>query len=233
MTPEAVSALLDATWPAAAFHRHAGWCIREGAGGGRRVSAATAEAQDADIATAEARMRALGQAPLFMLRAGEGALDAALAARGYGVEAETGILTAPAARVAEPRPRGRRVYPVWPPLAVQADLWAAGGIGPARCAVMARAAGPRTALLARRNDRVAGAAFVVLSGRTAMLHALQVPAPLRREGVARDILRAAAAWAEAQGGETLAVAVERANAPARALFEGCGMTAAAAYHYRA
>ncbi len=233
MTPEAVSALLDATWPAAAFHRRAGWCLREGAGGGRRVSAATAETPGTDITQAEDAMRALGQAPLFMLRAGEGALDTALDARGYATEAETEILAAPVARVAEPRPRGRRVYPVWPPLAVQADLWAAGGIGPARLAVMARAAGPRTGLLARRNDRVAGAAFVALSGDTAMLHALEVPAPWRRQGVARDILRAAAAWAEARGAETFAVAVERANAPARALAAAMGMTRAAAYHYRA
>ncbi|TMV56955.1 GNAT family N-acetyltransferase, partial [Thioclava sp. BHET1] len=40
---EAIFAALDASWPAAALHHAGPWLIREGRGGGKRVSAATAE----------------------------------------------------------------------------------------------------------------------------------------------------------------------------------------------
>ena len=43
---------------------------------------------------------------------------------------------------------------------------------------------------------------------------------------------AAAAWAAAEGAATLALAVTRANAPARALYARLGLAEAAAYHYR-
>ena len=73
MTPDALFATLDATWPAAGLTRLGPWTIREGRGGGQRVSAAPADGpwQPGDIATAEAAMVALGQRPLFMLRAGD------------------------------------------------------------------------------------------------------------------------------------------------------------------
>jgi N-acetylglutamate synthase len=35
--------VLEATWPPAARHRAGPWVLRDGAGGGKRVSAATAE----------------------------------------------------------------------------------------------------------------------------------------------------------------------------------------------
>ena len=45
MTPATLQAAMDATWPAAAMHRAGPWMLRNGAGGGKRVSAATAEAE--------------------------------------------------------------------------------------------------------------------------------------------------------------------------------------------
>ena len=55
--PEAIFKVLDATWPAARQFTHEGWTLREGAGGGQRVSAATADTATADLASAEAGMR--------------------------------------------------------------------------------------------------------------------------------------------------------------------------------
>ena len=68
--PEAIFAALDATWPAQRKFKVGQWCLREGAGGGQRVSAATAQGpvQSAEIGMAEAEMRSLGQPPLFMIR---------------------------------------------------------------------------------------------------------------------------------------------------------------------
>lgn len=63
----------DATWPAARCFEHGPWILREGQGGGKRVSAATARGAitGADIPTAEAAMREMDQRPLFMVRAGK------------------------------------------------------------------------------------------------------------------------------------------------------------------
>ncbi|MBC7478416.1 MAG: GNAT family N-acetyltransferase, partial [Pseudorhodobacter sp.] len=117
-------------------------------------------------------------------------------------------------------------------LQIAADLWAEGGIGPARIAVMHRAAGPKTALLARRHDRAAGVAYVAVHDRIAMLHALEVTPTQRRQGSAQNLLAAAAHWSAQQGAATLALVVTAANQPARALYERMGMTPLARYHYR-
>ena len=76
-------AVIDATWPAAALHRAGAFVVREGRGGGKRVSAASAEGPwtEADIDAAIATHARLHQPALFMIRPGDAALDAALAAR--------------------------------------------------------------------------------------------------------------------------------------------------------
>jgi hypothetical protein len=82
------------------------------------------------------------------------ALDRLLAAEGYATRDETLILAAPAADIAE-APPPVSCFEIWPPLAVQEEIWDAGGIGPARRAIMRRAEGPKTALFGRINDRPA------------------------------------------------------------------------------
>ena len=232
--PARLIAAVDATWPPAQTCHRAGWVLRRGAGGGQRVSAASplAPGHAPDIATAEAAMRAWGQVPLFRLAEGEEAVDAALAAAGYAVHDPVVLYAAPVARLTDARDETARIIRVSTPLALAADIWAAGGIGPERRAVMARAAGARIALLARLGDRAAGCAFTACDGPVAMLHAMEVLAGFRRAGAGRQLLHGAANWAAEQGTEVLALAVTEANAPARALYEAAGMTVAARYHYR-
>ena len=81
----------DATWPAARKWDDGPWTLRDGAGGGKRASAATArgDVTDQDIPKAEAAMKAMGQRSLFMIREGDDALDAMLAARGYLIRQES------------------------------------------------------------------------------------------------------------------------------------------------
>ncbi len=112
------------------------------------------------------------------------------------------------------------------------ELWTAGGIGPARQAVMDRVAGPKTGILARADDTPAGTAFVACDGKTAMIHAIHVAPELRRRGAAGNIMRAAAHWAQDQGAETLALAVTRANDAANHLYASIGMKVVGYYHYR-
>jgi GNAT superfamily N-acetyltransferase len=225
---------MDATWPAAAARRAGPWLLRDGAGGGKRVSAATALApvDAAAIDAAEAAMQAAGQVPLFQIRdARDAGLDALLAARGYRVVDPVALYLAAAADLAGPLPH-LSVIPSWPPLAIAREFWAEAGLGPARLAVMDRAPQPKTVLLARHNDRPAGVTFVAIAGRVAMLHALEVPARLRRQGIADKILRAAANWALDNGAIWLALAVTEANAPARALYSSRNMQIVGHYHYR-
>ena len=89
MTPtvHTLYAVTEATWPPAERTPAGPWMLRNGAGGGKRVSAATAEGDwhEEDLAAAETAMRMLGQDALFMIREGDEALDAALADRGYEV----------------------------------------------------------------------------------------------------------------------------------------------------
>lgn len=233
LSPARLAEVMEATWPPARSFTEGPWRLRDGQGGGQRVSATTAEGDwtVADLPLAETAMTALGQKHLFLIRAGDAALDAALEARGYRINDPVVAYAVPAEDLAQPV-SGMAAFLHWPPLAIAADIWAAGGIGPARLAVMDRVAGPKVAILGRTDDTPSGAAFVAVSGDVAMLHALEVPTTMRRRGAAAVMMRAAAGWAVAQGATTFAVVVTEANDPARALYARLGMVEAGRYHYR-
>lgn len=225
---------LDATWPAAATCLAGGFLLREGRGGGKRVSAASVDAASGplDIDAAETGMRRLGQTPLFMIRPRDATLDAALADRGYAVVDPVVLLCAPARHLAAAVPPVT-VFAVWEPLAIMAEIWAEGGVGPARLAVMHRVPGPKTGLLGRTGNRPSGAGFVACDGPIAMTHALHIRAAARRRGLARHMMAFAASWAAGAGATHLTLAVTRANAAALGLYASLGMTAVGQYHYRA
>jgi GNAT superfamily N-acetyltransferase len=234
MTPEMIAAALEATWPPASTTQLGPWVLRDGKGGGKRVSAATLNGpfDDAAISVAEAVMRAAGETPLFQLRPDEDMLDAALGARGYAVVDPVVIYGAKIADMTQDAPPPMTSFPHWPPLGIAIDLWAEGGIGAARLDVMHRVQGPKCAILARSSDRAAGVAFVALHDKIAMLHGLEVTPTLRRKGSAGHILRAAAHWAQGQGATDFGLAVTAVNAPARALYASFGMQVVGQYHYR-
>lgn len=233
-TPRLLSAV-DATWPAAAMHEVGPWLIREGHGGGKRVSAATAEAPvtEADIPLAEAMHRKLGQTPLFWIRPGDEALDAMLEARGYKVVDPVDLRAAHVS--AFDAPELMFSFPHWPPLAMAQDIWHETGIGPERQAVMLRPRGPVTAFIARspeRLDRACGTAFAAIDRDIAMIHAVEVLPALRRQGSAHNMLRSAAWWAQQNGAEWLALAVTQANEGAARLYASLNMGIVGQYHYR-
>lgn len=222
---------LAATWPPRATEARDGWLLRDGAGGGKRVSAASAVSEEADIAIAEDAMRARGQTPLFQVTQDHVGLDAVLAGKGYRLLDPTVIYVARCADLGRKPPRVS-LFDIWPPLAIMRDLWAEGGIGPERLAVMERACAPHTGFVARIDDRAAGAAFAAIHDRIAMVHAIEVAPHARRKGLGSVILRGVAYWAQAQGADWLALAVTDANTGARALYDTLGFEIAARYHYR-
>lgn len=232
MTARVLLADMADTWPCVASYRVGAWRIRDGGGGGSRVSAATAEAPvtAADLPAMQDACARLGQPALVMIRPDEEPLDALLQAGGYGMQDETLLYAAPVS--AFPCPPRETAFAVWPPLAVQTDLWHEAHVGPPRIEVMMRAAGPKAAILGRSADRVAGTGFVAISGETAFLHALAVVPEMRRQGCARNMLWAAAEWAQSAGATRLALAVTRANEGARALYASQGMQVVGQYHYR-
>ncbi len=224
----------EATWPPAARRRHGPWTIRDGRGGGKRVCAATADGPvtAGDLAPAETAMRALDQTPMFMIRAGEDALDAMLDQAGYRIIDPVNVYICQTRRlttIERPRVSG---FAVWPPLHIMTEIWAEGGIGPARIEVMKRASSPKSAFLARQSDRAAGVAFVAIHNGVAMLHALQVPKEQRRRGVARTLMGHVGHWAVSQGASHVALLVTRQNIAANALYTSLGMEIAGHYHYR-
>lgn len=234
MTPERVIAAVDGTWPAARMFNEGPWTLRQGQGGGQRVSAATARAAvtDDDIPRAEAAMRQMGQRPLFMIRPQDSALDEMLAARGYALhDPVRAWVCAPEMLTDQPIPRVS-VFTIWEPLAMMCEIWEQGGIGPGRLAVMERAQGPKTGLLGRWKDKPAGTAFVAIHEGVAMLHALEILPHQRRQGVAQWMMRAAAFWARDNGADTLAVLCTTANEGANGLYASLSMTPVTEYHYR-
>jgi len=226
--------VLEQTWPAATRTRIGPWMIRDGKGGGQRVSAATAEAAvtPQDLGIAEDAMAQSGTKPLFRVRNGEAALDGLLEEKGYRIGDPTLLYVTPITEMTNTPVPPVTAFQVWPPLAIMADIWAAGGIGAARLAVMDRVKGPKTAILARQADQPAGTAFVALQGSIAMIHAIEVLPALRRQGVARNILHAAGHWAQDHGADWFALAVTRANTGANKLYTALGMQVVGDYHYR-
>ena len=234
MTPDGATLLrhMTATWPPVATHRTGPWDLRQGPGGGSRVTCAVAEGPvtAGDLPPLLQAAARLGQPGLVMVRQGEDALDATLAGAGWRMGDEVVLYLAPSTAFAAPR--GMTAFALWPPLAVQRLIWDEGGIGAGRQAIMDRATGPKTAVLARSGDRPAGTAYVGIAGGIAYLHALTVLPALLRRGTARNILGAAGAWAHGAGAAWLALAVTRGNLPARSLYASMGMEVVGHYHYR-
>jgi ribosomal protein S18 acetylase RimI-like enzyme len=229
MPPDLLAEIMEATWPPARRWPLGPFTLRDGAGGGKRVSAASCEGAfaEADLGALEAGMAE----PLVLVREGEAALDARLAARGWQVIDPVIAYAAPVAQLLAELPP-LAAFPHWPPLEIARSIWDEGGIGPARVAVMERVTGEKAAILGRIGDRPAGMAFVACHGSEAMLHALEVRPASRRQGLGGQLVQAAARWAADAGATRLSLVVTRQNTAANALYARLGMGVVGQYHYR-
>lgn len=223
---------LEASWPAASQTQIGPFIWREGAGGGSRVSAATAQKRPdtAALDTIERKFTDAKRDALFQIRDTDDAFDKDVAQRGYDILDPTLCLAAPVDAFTKLDPKV--VYASWPPIAAQRDIWRIGGIDDARLRVMKRVQVPKTTLLARDIDTPAGTAFVAALGSIAVLHALEVLPQHRRGGLANAMMCHAANWAKTNNATTLAVLVTRANTAAIALYSSLGMREIGHYHYR-
>ncbi|SNR40755.1 GNAT family N-acetyltransferase [Paracoccus sediminis] len=231
----ALAQAFENTWPAAEYATAGGFRVGRGLGAGGRVSSARAVGAWTadDIPAVETIHRAWDQPPMFRVLDSDPDLADALLAAGYRRETPTAILAAPIAELTGQPIPPVTTFAIWPPLAIQRDIWVAGNITPARQAVMDRARGPKTAILGRIDDRAAGAAFAAISGDAVMVHAVEVLPPFRRRGLAGWMARQAALWAAEQGATRIGLAVSRANTGARATWDRLGLSEIAGYGYYA
>lgn len=220
---------VDASWPAHKSQKLGGWTLREGRGGGQRVSAASGEG---DIAQAEVAMEEMGQDKLFMIRGDQTELDRELAARGYTIKDPVDLLVGDAREIAQGYDPKQKAIFTGLPMAILAEIWAEGGVGPTRIDVMERAGCAKSYILGRIDARPAAAAFVGCHNGVIMAHAVEVLARVRRRGMAENLMRAAAGWGLENGAEVFAVLATQANTGAQSLYRKMGMETATQYHYR-
>lgn len=229
--------VLAATWPAAATRSIGPFTVPSPDPGGNRVSAArltdpTARSvSEEELAAAGAAMAAEGRAPLFQVLDTQDPLNALLDAQGYAARDHTVAMVIPSADLAA-TPPPVTAFDIWPPLAIQTELWDAGGIDAARRAIMDRADCPKTALFGRIIDKPAGVAYVGIHGDIAMLHALEVAPVARRKGMAAHMMRTAAKWAADNGATWLSILVTQQNHGAQGLYTSLGMQPVGTYAYR-
>lgn len=225
---------LDVTWPCAARVDAGPWCLREGRGGGKRVSAATAIApwRVDDLTAAETAMRLMSQPPLFMIRAEDETLDVALDAQGYDKIDPVHLWLAPVTALTDRKLPRVAAFAIWEPLAIMREIWEDGGIDASRQRIMERAEMPKTGLFGRVNDRPAGAGFCAMDGDIAMVHGLHILEYHRGKGLGGWMMRCAALWAQSQGARWIACAATQDNAGASALYASLQMQIAGSYHYR-
>ncbi len=166
-----------------------------------------------------------------MIRQGDDVLDRSLADRGYDVVDPTNIYLLPIEKLTDTPIPPVTAFEIWEPLAMMLEIWAAGGIGPARVAVMHRAA-QKTAILSRWKEKPGGVAFAALHDGVCMVHAVEVLEHQRGMGVAKWMMRRAAFWAQARGATHVAVLCTKRNAAANRLYQGLGFVQVGDYHYR-
>jgi len=226
---------MDTTWAPFATHDAGPFLLREGRGGGQRVSAASLSGdgfESFDIDKAADEMAKLGQQSLFQVRPEQNRLDEALASRGYSIVDPVTLYVAKTVELAKlpQRPESLLSGPI--ALEMMARIWARGGISRERIDVMDRVKTAKRYMLLRFDNHAAGAGFVAKDGDIAMLHALEVAPIARRQGIGNTATAFAGQWAAEQGATWLALATVKDNAAACALYENMGFVAVTSYHYR-
>ena len=229
----ALAEAFEISWPASEYADAGGFRVGRGLGAGGRVSSARAVGawRGDHIDAAIAIHRGWDQRPVFRVADDDAALAGALESRGFRRETPTAVMATATRTLTDIAIPSVTTFTLWPPLAIQREIWAAGNIGPARQAVIERVAQPKTTILGRTSDRAAGAAFVAVHDRIAMVHCVEVLGAWRQRGLAGWMMRQAAFWADAQGASRLALAVSRPNMSAMALYRKLGFREVAGYGY--
>lgn len=234
-SPNDLFKALEETWPPALVTQKGKYRVFSGEGGGKRVSATRVfeDLQEDETAEFEELLKNDADSQLFQLTPDQVIADKILQDRGYQIVDPTVLMSSSINDLHLPDVPPVTTFLGWPELQVQREVWAEGGIGSPRIAVMHRVHGPKITVLGRINDRVMGTCFAAISDGIAMVHALEIRDAARRQRLGTYMMAAASHWAaESHGAAYLAIATTEANAAAQALYEKIGMHKTCRYHYR-
>ena len=225
---------IDLTWPAEEFLELPEWKLRRSIKGGKRVSAASIIKKSGipDIKFVENTLAEWCQDKLFMIKSGENSFDEALKSLGYFVVDPTNIWSISAEALSAQQIPLVTAFSIFPPLAIQREIWKANGIDASRIEIMDRVKKPRTTIFGRTNAKPAASAFVAVANKIAMVHALIVDHNCRRQGMGKFVMQKAGAWARQQGAESVAVLCTKQNQSANNFYKTLGMQVIGEYHYR-
>lgn len=226
-------------WPALRSVHFDGWLLRSSGGESRRVNSvnpltAGRLTLDEKIAAAEAIYRRWGRQTVFRLTPlADPGLDAALAERGYSVDAATFVQTATLA----PSIAGDdvRVFARPEPAWIEAAIAVRGLKGEA-AEVFAQQHGAvgveaGWALVCREEQPLA-VGVVAIERRWAGLHGIYVTSSARRQRLGLRISRALMGHGQRLGANRAWLQVEQRNAPALRLYQQLGFGTAYGYHHR-
>ena len=225
---------IDLTWPAKEFLELPEWKLRKSIKGGKRVSAVTAIGKSGipAIQFVENTLEEWCQDKLFMIKAGENSLDEALKERGYCIVDPTNIWSISAEALSMQQIPPVTAFSIFPPLAIQREIWTANGIDTSRIEIMDRVKTPKTTIFGRINAKPAASAFVAVSNKIAMVHALIVDHKFQRQGMGKHVMQKVGVWAHQQGAESVVVLCTKQNQSANNFYKILGMEVIGEYHYR-
>ncbi len=225
---------IDLTWPAKEFLELPEWKLRKSIKGGKRVSAATAIGKSGipAIQFVENTLEEWCQDKLFMIKAGENSLDEALKERGYCIVDPTNIWSISAEALSMQQIPPVTAFSIFPPLAIQREIWTANGIDASRIEIMDRVKTPKTTIFGRINAKPAASAFVAVSNKIAMVHALIVDHKFQRQGMGKHVMHKVGVWAHQQRAESVVVLCTKQNQSANNFYKILGMKVIGEYHYR-
>jgi GNAT superfamily N-acetyltransferase len=225
---------IDLTWPAKEFLELPEWKLRKSIKGGKRVSAVTAIGKSGipAIQFVENTLEEWCQDKLFMIKAGENSLDEALKERGYCIVDPTNIWSISAEALSMQKIPPVTAFSIFPPLAIQREIWTANGIDASRIEIMDRVKTPKTTIFGRINAKPAASAFVAVSNKIAMVHALIVDHKFQRQGMGKRVMQKVGVWAHQQGAESVVVLCTKQNQSANNFYKILGMKVIGEYHYR-
>ena len=234
MTPNSFWAASETCWPPLNKKNIGPWVIREGEGGGNRVSSTTANDffRKEDIFIAENHMQLLNQKNIFHIREKDLELDNILDRLGYSLVDKTVVYGSKIAKMSSPCVPPMTAFNIWPPLRIMKDIWEIGGTTDSRISVMERCKVRKTAILGRIENKAAGCAFISEYKGVAILQALFVLPSYRRKGLARFLISESVKWVSYAESAYLALMTDKYNKEARGLYDSLGMKIIDKYHYR-
>jgi N-acetylglutamate synthase len=220
---------------------HGEWLVRFAGGVSRRANSANPRSAQANaspslIAEIEALYRAQGQPAIFRVPSiADLGIDQMLTASGYSTEGETCVLHAPITRAAAASDTAVQLLaaPTSGWLIAMSTLQART---PAHAAIYERiaesiAVPARFASLVVDGEPAALAYGALHAGLLCYESVITAP-DHRRQGLARRVVAALAAWAQDAGADGVCLQVEAANTSAKALYTRFGMEELFRYHYR-